>query len=162
MGPAVKVLIVIGLLCVIGAVLIGGLTSGVARMRQARSRSKLVNSLGGAAVVVLHDDVATCFGIESRGKKQVRGNGTLVLTKQELVFEQWVPNRVLNVPLAQIAQVDTTRRFLGRSRGGRLLRVSWTTPQGTSDRAAWQVQDVDAWLRALPRAPAKRTTRRAR
>lgn len=145
-----KFLIVVGLFCVVGVVVIGAVTATVARVRQSRSRSQLIASLGGPDVVVLTDAVANCFGIESLGRKQVRGRGTLVLTVESLVFEQWVPNRLLNVPLAQITKVDTARSFLGKTRGTRLLRVAWHTADGGSDRAAWRVEDLDAWLRGLP------------
>lgn len=147
-----KFLIVVGLLCVVGVVLIGGVTGAVTRTRMRRSRTQLIASLGGPEVVVLTDERANCFGIESLGKKQVRGDGTLVLTTHELVFEQWVPSRVLRVPLGQVTSVDTARGFLGRTRGGKLLRVAWTTTGGGADRAAWQVEGLDAWLGALTAA----------
>ncbi len=144
-----KFLIVVGLLCVVGVAIIGAVTGAVTRARQARSRSQLIASLGGIGAIVRSDRAANCFGIESLGKKQVRGTGTLVLTKRELAFEQLVPKRVLRVPIGQITSVDTTRAFLGKTRGGKILRVAWITQDGGSDRAAWQVSDLDGWIRTL-------------
>lgn len=155
-----RFLIAAGLLCAVAAVVIGLVTGAVARARQSGARSRFIDTLGGPGRVELSDAVANCFGIQSLGRKQVRGNGTLVLTHRELAFEQWVPNRVLRVRRSQLTRVDTCRSFLGKTRGSRLLRVAWNTEDGHSDRAAWQVRDLDAWLRALgdPDARGRATT----
>jgi hypothetical protein len=44
---------------------------------------------------LLREDDANSFGVESAGVWQVRGNGNLALTKRELLFAQWMPNRLL-------------------------------------------------------------------
>lgn len=89
------------------------------------------------------------LGLESRGKGQVRGNGWLVLTGDELRFRQWVPSRETRIPLAAITEVDTPRWWLGKSVGSRLLVVRWRTPEGGEDAMAWNVRDLDGWLAAL-------------
>lgn len=50
-----------------------------------------------AGLELLRDEDANSFGVESKGKWQVRGNGNLALTKHELLFAQWVPNRVVRI-----------------------------------------------------------------
>jgi len=86
------------------------------------------------------------LGLESRGPTQVRGNGQLVLTTDELHFRQWVPNRETRIPLAAVTAVETKRWWLGKSVGSRLLCVRWRTPEGGEDAMAWQVRDLDRWL----------------
>ena len=92
------------------------------------------------------------LGLESRGPAQVRGNGWLVLTADELRFRMWVPDRETRIPLAAIADVGTARVGLGKTVGRRLLRVRWRTQEGAEDAMAWQVRDLDDWLAALAAA----------
>ncbi len=89
------------------------------------------------------------LGLESRGKGQVRGNGWLVLTADELRFRQWVPDRETRIPRAAITAVETDRWWLGKSVGVKLLIVRWRTPEGGDDAMAWRVRDLDSWLAAL-------------
>ena len=60
-----------------------------------------------AGLALLREDDANSFGVESGGAWQVRGNGTLGLSADELLFAQWVPNRVLRIPRSAIAEVTT-------------------------------------------------------
>ena len=89
------------------------------------------------------------LGLQSRGKGQVRGNGWLVLTDDELRFKQWVPAREDRIPLSAVTAVETPRVWLGKTVGRKLLCVRWRTPEGTDDAMAWEVRDLDAWLVAL-------------
>jgi hypothetical protein len=89
------------------------------------------------------------LGLESRGKGQVRGNGWLVLTADELRFRQWVPDRETRIPRSAITAVETDRWWLGKSVGVKLLIVRWRTPAGGDDAMAWRVRDLDSWLAAL-------------
>jgi hypothetical protein len=96
------------------------------------------------------------LGLESRGPKQVRGNGRLLLTHDELRFRMWAPDRETRMPLASVTDVGTERTWLGKWVGRRLLRVRWRTPEGAEDAMAWEVRDLDGWLAALGRAEAER------
>jgi hypothetical protein len=89
------------------------------------------------------------LGLQSRGKGQLRGNGWLALTHDELRFRQWIPDRETRIPLAAITAVDTDRWWLGKSVGRKLLVVRWRTPEGGEDAMAWNVRDLDDWLDAL-------------
>jgi hypothetical protein len=89
------------------------------------------------------------LGRESRGKGQVRGNGWLALTDDELRFKQWVPAREERIPLATVTAVETPRVWLGKTVGRKLLCVRWQTADGTADAMAWEVRDLDDWLVAL-------------
>lgn len=98
---------------------------------------------------VLREADANSLGVESAGKLQVRGNGNLALTADELLFAQWVPNRLLRIPRRSIAEVSTTRAHLGKSIGRELLRVAWTDERGEQDSIALWVKDLNGWLEAL-------------
>ena len=88
------------------------------------------------------------LGLESRGPKQVRGNGRLVLTDDELRFRMFVPDRETRIPLAAVTSVGSERTWLGKWVGRRLLRVRWTAADG-DDAMAWEVRDLDGWIAAL-------------
>ncbi len=102
-----------------------------------------------AGLTLLREGDANSFGVESVGVWQVRGNGNLALTKHELLFAQWVPNRLLRIPRKAIVEVTKTRSHLGKAIGRDLLKVSWTTDLGTQDSIALWVGDLDGWLEAL-------------
>ena len=114
--------------------------------RARRLGAELDAELGGAT---LRKANVQGLGLESRGKGQVRGNGWLVLTEDELRFRQWVPNRETRIPRDAITEVDTPRSWLGKSVGRKLLVVRWRTPEGGEDAMAWNVRDLEAWLGAL-------------
>ena len=89
------------------------------------------------------------LGLQSRGRGQVRGNGRLVLTPEELRFRQWIPQRETTIPLAAVTSVGTERSWLGKWVGSKLLCVRWRTSDGSEDAMAWQVRDLEGWLAAL-------------
>lgn len=92
---------------------------------------------------------ANSLGVESGGPWQVRGNGTLALTDEELLFAQWLPNRLLRIPRASIVEVTTTRSHLGKTIGYQLLKVIWMPETGDQDSIALWVKDLDDWIEAL-------------
>ncbi len=102
-----------------------------------------------AGLTLLREEDANSFGVESGGVWQVRGNGNLALTKNELLFAQWVPNRLLRIPRSSIVEVTTARSHLGKAIRRDLLKVVWSTDLGTQDSIALWVGDLDGWLEAL-------------
>lgn len=123
---------------------LGWLLRPLSRPGAARARALL-----GGREPILADDLANCFGIESAGKTQLRGNGCLGLGPDLLVFAMWLPKRDVVVPRNRIVSVETVRSHLGKSVGRRLLRVAWVREDGVQDAVAWFVRDLDAWLAAL-------------
>jgi hypothetical protein len=89
------------------------------------------------------------LGLESRGASQVRGNGRLTLTDEELRFRMFVPDRETRIPLEAVTAVGSERTWLGKWVGRRLLRVRWRTPEGAEDAMAWEVRDLAGWIAAL-------------
>lgn len=100
------------------------------------------------------DRAASFFGQESRGATQVRGNGTLILTDTDLIFEMWVPDKQLRVPLRNIQAIENPPSFLGKSRFTPLLKVVYIDEQGATDSMAWQVPDLGGWMRLIDEARA--------
>jgi hypothetical protein len=99
--------------------------------------------------LLLEEPGANSFGVESGGPWQVRGNGNLALTEDELLFAQWVPDRLLRIPRRSIIEVSQTNSHLGKRIGRPLLRVAWTRDDGEEDSIAFWVKDLDRWLAEL-------------
>jgi hypothetical protein len=98
------------------------------------------------------DRAASFFGQKSRGVAQIRGNGTLILTRSDLVFEMWLPSREYRIPLASIASLSNPKSFLGKSRFTPLLQVTFRDAGGNEDSMAWQVRDLSGWMRQIDEA----------
>jgi type II secretory pathway component PulJ len=132
------------------AIVFGGVfvvLRNTARRKEASARAQYPNARQ-------IDRAASFFGQESRGVAQMRGNGTLILTDTELIFEMWVPNNTFRIPLRHIQSLENPRSFLGKSRFTPLLKVVYTNEQGTKDAMAWQVPDLNGWMRHINEARA--------
>ena len=116
------------------------------RRRAKRQRAELEEELGDGVTRMAN---VRGLGLQSRGRGQVRGNGWLVLTPEELRFRQWVPQRETTIPLAAVTSVGTESTWLGKWVGRKLLCVRWRTSDGGEDAMAWEVPDLDEWLAAL-------------
>lgn len=114
-----------------------------------RRAAGAVRQLVGDGAIVAIDERANGFGVESAGALQVRGNGCLALTDDELVFVMWLPKRVLRIPRERITAVERTRWHLGKTMGRDLLRVRFTNERGEPDSAAWLVRDLPLWEATL-------------
>ena len=95
------------------------------------------------------DRAASFFGQESRGVTQMRGNGTLILTDSDLIFELWVPATEFRIPLQRIQSIENPTSFLGKTRFSPLLKVVYTNEQGATDAMAWQVPDLSGWMNRI-------------
>jgi hypothetical protein len=93
---------------------------------------------------------ANFFGRTSKGIGQIRGNGALVLTPDELYFIMFAPRRELSIPLRDIVSVSTPRSHLGKTPGFRLLKVDFKSENG-KDAAAWALKEVDDWTSDIER-----------
>ncbi len=99
--------------------------------------------------IIFRDLKALTFGLQSRGGRQGRGNGALVLTADELCWLRFVPERSdLRIRREDIVRVDTVKTHLGKTYGRDLLRVTFTH-NGAPDSMAWYVPDLGAWLSEL-------------
>lgn len=94
---------------------------------------------------------ANFFGQESLGKTQIRGNGILVLTENELFFQMWVPQKEWSIKLIKITGVENPRVFLGKTKGRSLLKVLFKNERNEADSAAWLVNKLSDWQTAMSR-----------
>lgn len=101
------------------------------------------------------DRTASFFGQESRGGSQMRGNGILILTASDLIFEMLVSNKQFRIPLQSIQSIENPISFLGKSRLAPLLKVVYLNDQGAIDSMAWQVADLGGWMRLIKEAQAQ-------
>jgi hypothetical protein len=117
--------------------------------RLRRRAAEDVRSHLGADDIVLMDEGANSFGIESKGVAQIRGNGCLAASDEELMFVMWLPRREIRIPRNMITSVERTNSHLGKSMGRPLLLVRFTDEAGSPDSIAWLVSDLEAWQSAL-------------
>jgi hypothetical protein len=136
--------IVIATLTMIAATIV--FVRGALRVAQRR----LDAALGGQPILI-RDNMATFFGLASLGPVQLRGNGSLALTRDTLAFQPALRNKPpLMIPRASIQKVETSSSHLGKKVFGRqLLTVRFTAATGETDEVAWLVYDLDRWLARL-------------
>jgi hypothetical protein len=85
------------------------------------------------------------FGQKSSGRTQVRGNGSLLLTPDELHFTRWMPKKSLVIPLDDIENIERVDSFLGKRKKRELLKVDFKNSKGEKDSAAWFLDNMQAW-----------------
>jgi len=100
-------------------------------------------------LIILSSDNSNFFGQQSRKSTQVRGNGVLILTAEDLYFEMWRPKKILQIPISSILKIEITKSFLHKSVFRKLLKVVFTNQEGEKDAAAWWVTSLDKWIEEL-------------
>lgn len=95
--------------------------------------------------------MANSFGVESKGVMQLRGNGGLVLTRDELHFVPLAGGTEVRFPLRAIRSVGTVRSHLGKTIGRSLLKIEWQDADRV-DAIALHVRDVQRWVQRLETA----------
>ncbi len=113
-----------------------------------RALEDLRRRLAGRTIVRI-DRRANFFGVESKGQAQLRGNGVLVLTSGQLVFEMLLPRREMVMDLSRVRRLASVRSHLHKSVMRPLLRVEFDDGAGGTDAVAWYVRDVDEWITAI-------------
>jgi hypothetical protein len=139
LGLAIFFVVVFGLVLIV--------LRNVARQKEASARERYPNARQ-------IDRAASFFGQESRGVTQMRGNGTLILTDSDLIFEMWLPSKEFRIPLRSIQAIENPTSFLGKSRFTPLLKVVYTNDQGAADSMAWQVRELSGWMQMINEARA--------
>ena len=114
-----------------------------------KKRTKEILSKFPEHKIALQSVGANFFGVESKGVKQVRGNGVLLLTDYELFFEMWWPKRILEIPIRDIIKVDNSKWHLKKTKSRPLVKVYFINKEGKEDSAAWMVRDLEAWTRII-------------
>jgi hypothetical protein len=102
------------------------------------------------ASLLLLDDAADSYGVESRGYSQVRGNGCLAVSPIAVLFVPWsTEDEELWIPMDHVLAVDSTDMHLGKAKGVMLVRVRYVNEAGREDSVAWAVKDVPRWVSAI-------------
>jgi len=91
---------------------------------------------------------ANFFGIKSKGVKQVRGNGAMVLTKDRLWFIRAVPLKEYEIPVNSIKRVSLPRSFNGKSVFAKLLCIHYEH-NGVEDSIAWAIKNPLRWKESI-------------
>ena len=94
---------------------------------------------------------ANFFGLASKGMGQMRGNGALVLTGDELFFIMAAPRREVSIPLSSIKKVHIKKSHLGKTVGHPLLAVDYVFPEG-EDSSAWALAAPEEWKSVIEKA----------
>ena len=126
-------------------------TLALVRKRMARE----VQSRFDASEIVRLELDANFFGQKSKGAAQIRGNGALVLTRDELWFMLALPRREYAIPLADITEVSLPKSYRGKTIFRSLLCVE-VRSSGSDDSMAWAVRDADAWKAAIDATKSQR------
>jgi len=98
--------------------------------------------------VVLQTFTANSFGLVSLGPTQIRGNGSLILTRQELIFIMAFPRRETIIPLNAVIAVTLPRAHLGKTALRPLLHIAFRGPSG-EDAIALAVGEPERWREAI-------------
>jgi hypothetical protein len=141
-GEIVLVSVVAFVLLVLGPILLVTVT-WLRRLRDAALQEAL--ALGEPLRL---EPQAHLVGRTSLGVGQARGNGCLSLTRDRLLFVQWVPRRTIAIDRSSITSVSRVDSHLGKRTGTPFLLVAWEDDTG-ADSAAFRVVDLDAWERAI-------------
>jgi len=129
------------------AVLIGLLILGLSKGIKSQSL-KLVAKYYTTDQIIMVDYLANCFGLQSAGVWQVRGNGGLVLTKDCLHFLMLLPNKEFRIPLKNITRMTITKSHLGKATPFDLLKVTFLN-KGEEDSIAWLIKSPNDWISAI-------------
>lgn len=127
-------LVLVGILPFIYAIL--NLIKGLQTRREQEALAKFAGKKILASV-----PNANFFGQELSGYAQVRGNGMLIITEDEIYFEMWLPRREYHLPVSSIESVEIANSQLGKTRGRPLFKVNFLNEQGQRDSMAWLVPD---------------------
>lgn len=124
-----------------------GLTYIIVMVILRKKAINVANKIGEEKILMI-DASANFFGQESAGV-QIRGNGTLVLTKEKLYFELLLPKRIIEIPLEKIESIEECRFHLGKSKGSKLLKVIYRNESNSMDSCAWLVRQRKEWINKI-------------
>jgi hypothetical protein len=91
------------------------------------------------------------WGLESEGLAQIRGNGVMALTGQELRIARLVPAKEWHLPHHSITHVALEPSFLGKRRTKPVLVITFAKG-GRTDRLGVYVRERQSWLEAIATA----------
>ncbi len=87
-------------------------------------------------------------GLESQGLAQVRGNGLIALTGEDLRVTRAIPAAEWRIPHRQMKWATLEPSFLGKRRGRPVLVITFETDMQI-DRLGVYVRDGQGWVEAI-------------
>lgn len=96
--------------------------------------------------IIRTSKTANFFGLKSSGLMQVRGNGVLILTCNELYFMRYLPNKKINIPLSSIVGIEIPKSFMKKRVSRPLMKVIFINEMGMTDEIAWFINRLDDWV----------------
>jgi hypothetical protein len=124
---------------------------GVLRQVRVAGQKMLSEKFPGGAPTFSSPSV-NCFGIESRGRWQVRGNGALAISPAGLWFRGVMNGISLDLPLERLRGVELVDSHLSKRVFGRkLLKVHFQSEQGAEDSVAFLVENPGRWQQEIER-----------
>lgn len=115
---------------------------------QRKKLEKILSRFSRESIVRISSN-ASFFGLGSAGGKQIRGNGVLILTKDQLFFEMLLPSKIIQIPLNRIRAIETPRSHAGKAVAWKLLKIVYQAEDGSEDSAAWAVRDLEGWMEMI-------------
>lgn len=91
---------------------------------------------------------ANLFGFKSKGVKQIRGNGALILFKKEIRFIMAVPRKEFVIPVDKHFNADLTKSFLHKTIFKDLIKFEFVL-NGKSDECAFAIVSPEIWLEEI-------------
>lgn len=135
-------------IAVLGGVLLLFLILRLVFSRTSKSLQKLVSDKFDRGEILGATTRANSFGIKSKGGAQIRGNGALVLTREELYFVRAAPREEYRIPISSIRSVSLPKAFNGKSVFVPLLCVEYDAEYG-EEAIAWALKHADKWKDAI-------------
>lgn len=139
------------LLLAIILALMSAVTSGVLGRVGRRSREAAQQQYPNARLI---DAAVSFWGQQSRGVGQVRGNGTLIVTNDAVIFQMWGPIQEYRIPMNAIQSIENPRAFLGKTQGVLLLKINFLNDSGQPDAMAWRLRDLSRVQQVIEEARA--------
>ncbi len=99
--------------------------------------------------ILLISSNANYFGTETLKSFQIRGNGFLILTKDELFFQMWTSKKEISIPISNLRSAETVKSFLGKTVYTPLLKVNFKNEHNDSDSIAWLVKNLHQWAKTI-------------
>jgi hypothetical protein len=147
----VNLLLLTGLVLAVPLLLVIVILAGVVAWLR-HQKQQVINRWEQEGRVFLNRPVGINFsGQESRGMAQIRGNGFMALTDQDLRIMRAGPPAEWRISHHQIKEVTLEPAFLGKRRGMRVLVVTFEQA-GQRDRLGVYVRAAAAWKEDIARA----------
>ncbi len=93
---------------------------------------------------------ANCFGVQSRGRWQMRGNGALAIHPGGLWFRGAMNGLSLDISMDRVRGVELVDSHLSKRVFGRkLLKIHFRGEQGADDSVAFLVENPGRWQQEI-------------